>query len=67
MIRTYRGCVGNIEWSEEDGVYHGRVTSGIRSGDLVSYEAQDRSDLQHEFEDAVDDYFDFLKELKEAA
>ena len=60
---TYRKCRGSIEWSEEDSVYHGKLISGMRSGDLITYEADDRSDLQHEFEDSVDYYFEFLAEL----
>ena len=71
MTQEYRGCVGTIEWSEEDGVYYGKVVSGVqvhridgqRVKDLILYEADDPSDLQHEFEDAVDDYLQFLEEL----
>lgn len=33
----YKGYVGNVDFSEEDGVFHGKV-QGIRS--LISYEGE---------------------------
>ncbi len=63
----YRDCIGSIEWSEEDGLYHGRITSGVCPGDFVTYEAADEAGIQREFKGAVDDYFELRAELPNAA
>ena len=60
----YRGCVGSIEWDADEQECHGKIISGMRKGDLIDYWSRNHNDIQHEFEDAVDYYFDFLEELK---
>ena len=49
----YRGYVGTIEISEEDGVLFGKIL-GIRS--LIMYEGKDCEGLVADFHEAVDDY-----------
>ncbi len=49
----YKGYLGSIEYSDEDGVFHGRLEL-IR--DLVTYEATDAKGLKQAFQEAVDDY-----------
>ena len=49
----YKDYIGNVEFSEEDEVFFGKVL-GIRS--LVSYEGVTEEDLIKDFHDAVDDY-----------
>lgn len=49
----YKGYVGNVEFSEEDEVFFGKVI-GIRS--LISYEGATARELIKDFHDAVDDY-----------
>ena len=49
----YKGYVGSVEFSENDGVFFGKV-QGIRS--LISYEGSNASELVKDFHDAVDDY-----------
>lgn len=49
----YRGFTGSVEYSEEDGVFHGKLLD-IR--DLVTYEADSISELNSEFISVVDDY-----------
>lgn len=55
MINTleYKGYVGSVEFSENDGVLFGKV-QGIRS--LISYEGTTVAELVTDFHDAVDDY-----------
>lgn len=48
----YRNYVGTVEYSEEDGVFYGKVL-GIRS--LVSYEGTTANELAEDFRGAVDD------------
>ena len=49
----YKGYVGSVEFSEEDGVLFGKVM-GIRA--LISYEGDSGKELLADFHSAVDDY-----------
>lgn len=52
-IMHYKGYVGSVEFSENDGVLYGKV-QGIRS--LISYEGTTVQELLDDFHGAVDDY-----------
>lgn len=54
----YRGYVGSVEFSEEDGIFFGKVL-GIRS--LISYEGENAKELLDDFHGAVDEYLVFCK------
>ena len=54
----YKGYVGSVEFSEEDGIFYGKVM-GIRS--LISYEGESARELLDDFHDAVDDYLEICK------
>ena len=49
----YKGYVGSVEFSENDGVFFGKV-QGIHS--LISYEGTTAQELVSDFHGAVDDY-----------
>jgi len=49
----YRGYVGSVDFSEEDGVLFGKIL-GIRS--LIMYEGKDCTEIVTDFHEAVDDY-----------
>ncbi len=49
----YKNYVGSVEFSEEDGLFFGKV-QGIRA--LISYEGENAADLVRDFHGAVDDY-----------
>ncbi|MBO4331530.1 MAG: type II toxin-antitoxin system HicB family antitoxin [Oscillospiraceae bacterium] len=49
----YKGYIGSVEFSENYGVFCGRV-QGIRS--LISYEGTNAAELAADFHGAVDDY-----------
>ena len=55
----YKGYVGSVEFSEEDGVFFGTVQA-IRS--LISYEGTNAKDLVADFHAAVDDYLEQCQE-----
>lgn len=55
----YRGYVGSVEFSEEDGLFYGKVM-GIRS--LISYEGESAKELIDDFHGAVDDYLAICEE-----
>lgn len=52
-IMEYKGYIGSVEFSENDGVFFGKV-QGIRS--LISYEGTNAKELVSDFHGAVDDY-----------
>lgn len=52
-VIEYKGYIGNIEFSEADGIFYGKV-QGIRS--LISYEGENARELIDDFHTAVDDY-----------
>lgn len=56
---NYNGYVGSVEFSEEDGVFYGKVM-GIRA--LISYEGETAKELVEDFHGAVDDYLELCKE-----
>ncbi|MBR5178844.1 MAG: type II toxin-antitoxin system HicB family antitoxin [Lachnospiraceae bacterium] len=58
-IMEYKGYVGSVEFSENDGLFFGKV-QGIRS--LISYEGTNAKELVSDFHGAVDDYLALCKE-----
>ena len=58
-IMQYKGYVGSVEFSENDGVLYGKV-QGIRS--LISYEGTTVQELVDDFHGAVDDYLALCEE-----
>lgn len=57
----YRGHVGSIEYSPEDGVYYGSLL-GIK--DFVNYEGNTIEELYKYYQEAVDCYVDLKNELE---
>lgn len=49
----YKGYVGSVDLSVDDGVLHGKL---LYIGDLVTYEAENATGLVEAFHEAVDDY-----------
>ena len=58
MINQLEHCgrVGSVEFSQEDGVLHGKL---LNTPDLISYEGETVSELIKDFKEAVEDYIDF--------
>lgn len=54
----YKGFLGSVEFSAEDGVLHGRLEF-IR--DLVTYEGKDTKGIKAAFQEAVDDYVELCE------
>jgi len=52
----YKNYTGSIEFSEADGVFHGKVI-GIQG--LISFEGESASQLTEDFHAAVDEYLEF--------
>jgi predicted HicB family RNase H-like nuclease len=49
----YKGYTGSVEYTDEDGVFFGRVQF-IRTS--ISYEGSNAEELRRDFHDGVDDY-----------
>ena len=60
----YKGFIGSIEYSENDGVFFGKV-HGIDS--LISYEGNNEQELIADFHGAVDDYLAIYQNGKKVA
>jgi len=55
----HRGYTGSVEYSDEDGIFFGKVQF-IRA--LISYEGSNAEELRKDFHDGVDDYLAMCKE-----
>jgi len=55
----YKGYLGAVEYSDEDGIFFGKVQF-VRA--LISYEGNDVQGLREDFHNAVDDYLALCKE-----
>lgn len=55
---NYKGYKGSSEYSEEDGVWFGKI---LYIKDLIMYEAEEQEGLYDSFKQAVDEYFEDCK------
>ncbi len=59
-ILEYKGYYAKVEYSSEDKVLFGKI-EGIN--DLVNFESESTEGIEREFQDAVDDYLEFCKDV----
>lgn len=59
-ILEYKGYHTKIEFDSEEFVLRGKI-EGIN--DFVDFECEDLKDVEKEFQEAVDDYLEFCKEV----
>ncbi len=57
---TYRGYAASVELDADEGVFNGRVI-GLR--DVIHFQGTSVAELQHAFEEAIDDYLEWCEEL----
>ncbi len=57
-MMEYKGYIAEIEYDDEDQIYHGRVP-GIT--DVITFEGKTQKELEQAFIDSVEDYLDFCK------
>ena len=62
-VLEYKGYLTRIEYSVEDKVLYGKI-EGIK--DLVNFESDSITQIEHEFHCAVDDYLQLCEELGES-
>lgn len=61
MKYTYKEFETNMEYSEEDNVFFGKIENVL---DLVCFHGNTVEEFIKSFHEAVEDYIDFCKELK---
>ena len=59
-VLKYKGYYAVVQYSAEDEVLYGKI-EGI--DDLVSFESDSICGIKNEFENAVDDYIEYCKEI----
>ena len=59
-VLNHKGYTGTIDFSLKDNILFGKI---IGIDDLVSYEAENLSQLKKSFKEAVEDYLDNCKEI----
>ena len=59
-VLSYRGYYGNVEFSNEDDVFFGRI---IGINDHITYEGKDVKSLREDFKNSVDDYLEVCVKL----
>ena len=52
----YKDYMGSVFFSEEDGVFHGKV---IGISDSISFEGESVKELTEDFRNAIDEYLEF--------
>jgi len=57
---SYKGFIGSVSYSDEDGVLYGKI-EGIN--DLITYESTEVSDLVKQFRISVDEYIESCKQF----
>ncbi len=57
-IMEYKNYIGSVEFSENDGLFFGKVM-GIRA--MISYEGTTAKELVEDFHGAVDDYLELCE------
>ncbi|MBC8440287.1 MAG: type II toxin-antitoxin system HicB family antitoxin [Deltaproteobacteria bacterium] len=57
----YKGFIGSVEVSIADNCIHGKI---LFINDLITYQANGLDQIEQEFQEAVEDYFETCKELK---
>ena len=61
-FKEYKGYTGSIEYDMEDRIHFGKL---LKIDDFVNYHADNIIDLEKQFHEAVDDYIEFKKEIRE--
>jgi predicted HicB family RNase H-like nuclease len=60
-ILEHKGYVGSVEFNADDKVFYGKIL-GIK--DLVTFEGESVSELEHAFQEMIEDYLVTCKKLK---
>ena len=59
-ILEYKGYFSKIQYSSDDNVLYGKIEGIV---DLITFESANCNEIEKEFQNAVDDYLEFCKEI----
>jgi predicted HicB family RNase H-like nuclease len=59
----YKGYHGKVAFDDEAGLFHGEV---IDLRDVITFQGKSVSELEHAFQESVEDYLDFCRQRGEA-
>jgi predicted HicB family RNase H-like nuclease len=61
-MMEYKGYVGEVEFDDEAGVFHGEV---LDTRDVISFQGKSAAELKAAFDGSIDDYLAFCKQRGE--
>lgn len=61
-MMKYKGYIGHVEYDDEAKIFHGEVV-GLK--DIITFQGRSVEELEQAFNDSVDDYLNWCKELGE--
>ena len=56
----YKGYTGRVEFDDDAEIFHGEVC-GLR--DVITFEGRSAGEIKGAFQDSIDDYLDYCREL----
>ena len=59
-LGPYKGYIGSLEFDSNDKILHGKI---LFINDIITYEAENASDIESAFHEAVDEYLEDCKFL----
>lgn len=62
-ILTYKGYIGEIVFDKDAKIFYGRV---INIKDTITFQSENATELEKEFQLSIDTYLDFCRELGES-
>jgi predicted HicB family RNase H-like nuclease len=61
-MMEYNGYLGNIEYDDQAGIFHGEV---VNTRDVITFQGTSVPELRKAFKDSIDDYLTFCAERGE--
>jgi len=62
-MMEYKGYLGNVEYDDEAGVFHGDV---VNTRDVITFEGESVAQLRRAFKESVEDYLEMCAKRGEA-
>ena len=60
QFNEYKGYTGSIDYDTKDKIYYGEL---LNIDDFVNYQGNDGLELYKSYQNAIDDYIEFKKEI----
>ena len=63
LLMEYKGYHASVEYDAEDDIFFGKV---IGISDLISFHGESIIEVEKNFRESIDDYFEFCEEVGKA-